>query len=78
MSRYEKEGEQEDRKSLITPSLHLCLCAILECNLRTNQNIFKCVQVEKQRCRDGVINDFLSWYRHLLVSLLAPVMKTHG
>ena len=22
---------------------------------------------EKQRCRDGVMNDFLSWCRHLLV-----------
>ena len=26
--------------------------------------------IEKQRCRDGVINDFLSQYRHLLVPLL--------
>ena len=26
--------------------------------------------VEKQRCRDRVINDFLSWSRHLLVPLL--------
>ena len=26
--------------------------------------------IEKQRCRDGVINDFLSQYWHLLVPLL--------
>ena len=26
--------------------------------------------IKKQRCRDGVINDFLSRYRHLLVLLL--------
>ena len=26
--------------------------------------------IEKQRCRDGVINNFLSRYRHLLVPLL--------
>ena len=26
--------------------------------------------IKKQRCRDGVINDFLSRYRHVLVPLL--------
>ena len=26
--------------------------------------------IKTQRCRDGVINDFLSRYRHLLVPLL--------
>ena len=26
--------------------------------------------IEQQGCVDGVIDDFLSWYRHLFVSLL--------
>ena len=26
--------------------------------------------LKKQRCRDGVMNDFLSWCRHLLVPFL--------
>ena len=26
--------------------------------------------LKKQRCRNGVINDFVSWWRHLLVSFL--------
>ena len=30
----------------------------------------KCVMVLKQRCRDGVMNDFLSCCMHLLVHLL--------
>ena len=35
----------------------------------------KCVAVFKEtkiRCRDGVMNDFLSWCRHLLVPFLFP------
>ena len=35
--------------------------------LRTLVNMYT---IEKQRCRDRVINDFLSWSRHLLVPLL--------
>ena len=35
--------------------------------LRTLVNVYT---IEKQRCRDRVINDFLSWSRHLLVPLL--------
>ena len=27
-------------------------------------------QNSEQRCRDGVMNEFVSWYRHLLVSFL--------
>ena len=42
----------QDRKSLITPSLHLCLCAILGCNLRTNQNTCKCVQLILMKNKD--------------------------
>ena len=69
-----------DRRSLITPSLHLCSqlklsvliykCSYLSSNYTpstyTQQN--SCIS-HKQRCRDGVINDLLSRYRHLLVPL---------
>ena len=37
--------------------------------LRTLVNVYI---IEKQRCRDRVINDFLSRSRHLLVPLLFP------
>ena len=65
---------------MITPSLHLCSqlklsvliykCSYLSSNYTpstyTQQN--SCIS-HKQRCRDGVINDLLSQYRHLLVPL---------
>ena len=80
MSHHEKEGEQEDalcrnRKSLITLSLHLCFSIklpvhIYKCsNLSSKPTQNSCIAHE-QRCRDGVINNFLSRYRHLLVPLL--------
>ena len=43
------------------------VCGYWGCNLRTLVNVYT---IEKQRCRDRVINDFLSWSRHLLVPLL--------
>ena len=33
-------------------------------------------QNSEQRCRDGVMNEFVSWCRHLLVSLLFHALKS--
>ena len=65
-----------------TPSLHLCLCAmqlfcclwVLGIIVGSNSNTCKCVQViwllkNKDVYRDGVISNFLSRYRNLLVPL---------
>ena len=41
--------------------------------LRTLVNVYT---IEKQRCRDRVMNDFLSWSRHLLVPLLFHEMTS--
>ena len=38
------------------------LCCLL-CLMQTNKQHVKA----KQRCRDGVMSDFVSWCRHLLV-----------
>ena len=61
----------QDTKSLITPSLHLCF--FQDHNIHFMQ-VIGCQDVvlfalpnAKQRCRDGVMNDFVSWCRHLLV-----------
>ena len=63
----------QERKSLITLSLHLCF------SLKLPVHIYKCYDLSsklhpsiahKQRCRDGVFNDFLPQSRHLLVPLL--------
>ena len=52
-------------------SLHIYMCYYLSSNCipsaYTQQN--SCI-AHKPRCRDGVINDLLSQYRHLLVPLL--------
>ena len=69
----------KDTKSLITPSLHLCFfqdhnTQAIGCqdvvlftlpnafitNKQTNKQHVKA----KQRCRDGVMSDFVSWCRH--------------
>ena len=42
--------------------------------LSTLVNVYN---IEKQRCRDRVINDFLFWSRHLLVPLLFPYIPLH-
>ena len=50
----------------------ICIGALL-CLYYKNERIFKyiCMKcVKKQRCRDGVMNDFVSWCRNLLVSFL--------
>ena len=64
---------QEIIDNPIPSSLFLCYAAILllvgtgGAILRTLVNVYT---IETQRCRDRVINDFLSWSRHLLVLLL--------
>ena len=67
----------QDTKSLITPSLHLCFfpyifsigCQYVVLFALPNAFITKKQQhvKAKQRCRDGVMSDFVSWCRHLLV-----------
>ena len=43
----------------------------ISCFLYYSMHIIKMQQFgAKQRCRDGVMNDFLSWSRHLLVPFL--------
>ena len=75
LSLHEKKGTRclhQDTKSLITPSLHLCffqdhnihfhakmLCCLL-CLMHSSQTNKQYVRA-KQRCRDGVISDFVSW-----------------
>ena len=64
---------QEIIDNPIPTSLFMCYAAVLlfvgtgDAILRTLAYVYT---IEKQRCRDRVINDFLSWSRHLLVSLL--------
>ena len=64
---------QEIIDNPIPTSLFMCYAAVLlfvgtgDAILRTLVNVYT---IEKQRCRDRVINDFLSWSRHLLVPLL--------
>ena len=64
---------QEIIDNPIPTSLFMCYAAVLlfvgtgDAILRTLVNVYT---TEKQRCRDRVINDFLSWSRHLLVPLL--------
>ena len=69
-----------DRRSLITPiptslfpiklSVHIYKYSYVSsnCTPSTYTQHNSCI-VHKQRCRDGVINDLLSRYRHLLVPL---------
>ena len=70
----------QDTKSLITPSLHLCFfqdynvhfhagkCQDVVLFALPNAFITNKQHVKaKQRCRDGVMSDFVSWCRHLLV-----------
>ena len=59
---------------MITPSLHLCFLVklpahIYTCIPSTHKQQNNCI-THKQRCRDGVINGFLSRSRHVLVPLL--------
>ena len=64
---------QEIIDNHIPTSLFMCYAAVLlfvgtgDAILKTLVNVYT---IEKQRCRDRVINDFLSWSRHLLVPLL--------
>ena len=64
---------QEIIDNPIPTSLFMCYAAVLlfvgtgDAILKTLVNVYT---IEKQRCRDRVINDFLSWSRHLLVPLL--------
>ena len=64
---------QEIIDNPIPTSLFMCYAAVPlfvgtgDAILRTLVNVHT---IEKQRCRDRVINDFLSWSRHLLVPLL--------
>ena len=72
----------QDTKSLITPSLHLCFFQDYNVHFHgcqdvvlfalpnafiTNKQTNKQHVKAKQRCRDGVMSDFVSWCRHLLV-----------
>ena len=84
MSHHEKEGNKKmpiPRQEIIDNpiptslfsiklSVHIYKCSYLSSNCTpstyTQQN--SCI-AHKQRCRDGVINDLLSRYRHLLVPL---------
>ena len=73
---------QEIINNPIPTSLFTCYAAVLlfldtgDAVLRTLVNVYT---IEKQRCRDRVINDFLSWSRHLLVPLLfhEPYIPLH-
>ena len=64
---------QEIIDNPIPASLFTCYAAVLlfvgtgDAILRILVNVYT---IEKQRCRDRVINDFLSWSRYLLVPLL--------
>ena len=61
---------QETIDNPIPTSLFMCYAAVLlfvGAILRTLVNVYT---IETQRCRDRVINDFLSQSRHLVVSLL--------
>ena len=49
---------------------YVVVCGYWLCNLGTKIKMRTGSFIKKQRCRDGVINDFLSRYRHVLVPLL--------
>ena len=84
MSVHEKEGKKKENKKMPRPrqeiidnpiptSLFMRYAAVLlfvgtgDAILRRLVNVYT---IKKQKCRDTVINDFLSWSRHLLVPLL--------
>ena len=48
------------------------LCCLL-CLMQTNKQYVKA----KQRCRDGVMSDFVSWCRHLVAFLFHEVTALH-
>ena len=66
------------QKSFITPSLHLCFFLMCSYLLFVDKNtarmqLIPCqlkVCLHKQRCRDGVMNEFLFWCGYPLVPLL--------
>ena len=69
----------QDTNSFITPSLHLCFFQVHNV-FHVANSMWRCFffanafttnkQNSEQRCRDGVMNEFVSWCRHLLVSFL--------
>ena len=61
---------QEIIDNPIPTSLFMCYAAVLLFVGTGDAILVYVYTIEKQRCRDGVINDFLSWSRHLLVPLL--------
>ena len=67
---------QEIIDNPIPTSLFMCYAAVLlfvgtgDAILRTLVKFNGSYTIEKQRCRDRVINDFLSQSRHVLVPLL--------
>ena len=73
----------QDTKSLIpiivllfVVCLFVCLFVMNALGKATAQHLdiqFKCMlwSWKKQRCRDGVMSDFVSWCRHLLVPLFS-------
>ena len=74
-------GLYQVTNSFITPSLHLCSAlkfCLFVVNALGEEKTFShriaymkyIVVLREQRCRDGVMNEFVSWYRHLLVSFL--------
>ena len=78
----EREQEDAYTKSLITPSLHHCFFQDHNIHSHAGNWMSRCCAVclpnafitnkqticqNKQRCRDGVMSDFVSWCRHLLV-----------
>ena len=82
MSLHEKERNKKmptPRHKVITPSLNLCF--FQDYNVHYHAQAIGCQDVvlfalpndnkqhvkAKQRCRDGVMSDFVSWCRHLLV-----------
>ena len=62
MSVHEKERKQEDA---YTKTQTQCEDVFSLPNAFTTNK-----QNSEQRCRDGVMNEFVSWCRHLLVSFL--------
>ena len=60
------------REISLVPSLHRASTDALICeDVFSLPNAFTTnKQISEQRCRDGVMNEFVSWCRHLLVSFL--------
>ena len=65
-----KKNKIQHRKSFITPSLHLCIakkCGLFfknMCTLSPGLALLSAIEAcfkKVQRCRDGVMNDFLCW-----------------